>query len=276
MDIDASFIINSRPVWPIGSDIYVECSLYRERAELWHEAKATPLSHSQLSVLKESRFYDGGCGGSISLPIAWSDDRTVLGSIDEATNSIVYNITIAQVMQPFGIDVVRYAVICREQRTLPIRVQGSINDILKPVHSTEFEESLRGQVEQAQLISSGSKYFLHLKTPTRTIDLRDLNGATFAFTAEICDGNKVLATTEAWYDSRHRAEFSVFLPEMHLMPGIAQLPLQSSEGPLRLRIRSNPELALRNFSVDHYWDGTIEFQLDITTSKTFDNEYIVK
>jgi len=142
---------------------------------------------------------------------------------------------------------------------IPIRtrIAGTIDDILVPVQSKEFEESL---ISRGVFQPVGN----HLWIRRLEECLKLLDGATFAATIELLDGDAVIASARTWWALTPILERELSLRDVQLDLTLER-PIPdslSNSKALQLRIRSDPELALRRFDCDRFWSGEITMPVE--------------
>ena len=266
-------VVETRDVWPQNTEIFIRSELEETGCNGIVQLVANPLDCSSLDTIEKHHVALGTtcCGiRSAMEPAIWSDGLTRIGFIDHALGDIFYEVmttqwTYIRLPSPRQFFHIRVdAVLDRSQMKMPCRVEGTLNEILKPVVAPEFDEHLLERVRHGTVWSTGyGRYRLIWETGDRPVLLRALNGATFAFCAEVVDGDKVVANGKAWFTSTSDYRFEDVSIVLKRNDGLDDLEPQDTDGPLRLRLRSDPETALRNFQAKSYWKGILELPLEI-------------
>ena len=277
--------LRSRPRWPVGVDVYAEVCL--ESALGNHVARLQPVTDGFLAwYLTE----DGGPSTFNGLPL-WGDNLKRLGH-GHGSGDLEYRLTVGQVATTAD---AKHDVL--PQRVRLTRVEGTIADILTPVRSPALDALLHSLVAPRLTISRepssspGWRFApLDIDTFTRDRDsvatrltvwdlshpsqtVNALKGVTLALTCEIMRNGELAATTEFWCAVHDSVPLGALLVEPTPCPISSSdirwradlIPWRSSSiATWTIRIRSNPEMALRNFESDRYWEGDITLPLQVT------------
>lgn len=243
--------IVTRSRWPAGSPVFARVTPVQGFGHSIASMKLLTADPSLGEVPFRAESIDG-----IELdrrPTYWSDDLSLIARSAEEGRIPRLRFSAERPVDGFWSDSAPSSRLSW-QHDINVRtaIGGKVDDILTPVQSPEFERRL---TDTEGFLILGD----HLWVSRLERSLRLLDGATFAASFEVRDGDFVIATARAWWaldaDSTLAPsprdvllEFTDDAPEP---PGLLAL-----EG-LRLRIRSDPEMALRRFDCDRYWAGEV-------------------
>lgn len=185
-----------------------------------------------------------------------------LGTPLVESNSIQYLVSVERQLtesqaRVVGTEVLKADVVM----TFDCRIKGTIDNILSPVESLEFDAAMNEQWRPVL-----HEDHIHLNFGGLGVIFELLGGATFAVTLELLLNGEVVARGEAWWcvapgpiaaDGRP-APLVVPLCDYAPIDPITPHRINPKEGRYRLRLTPNPRMALRRFESDRYWAGQIE------------------
>lgn len=144
---------------------------------------------------------------------------------------------------------------------LPIHVSGSVDDIMEPVADSEIDRLIASD-SAAYVEDIGRVRFRIDQFSPQVLNDPHL---TFALTVEVLRDRKPVLSGAGWWRAGPAAP-----GHRHCLPA---LPLEGDAFDIdtlgepghewQLRIRSNPEMALRDFESSRYWDGDVTIPLTL-------------
>lgn len=273
--------MTTRTRWPVGETMYAAVwegtfagqfspEHIRAAALLSAEPSTPGLRSLTVDEINASRrtVPDGPRAGRHPYPTVWrycerwDDALTAIGPPTTRSAAIRYVVSVERRLtesqaQILGTEVLRTDV----AMTFDCRIEGTIDDILTPVESPEFDaavnEGLRPVLDYNH-VDLNINYLEHA--------FEHLGGATFAATLELLLDDEVVARGEAWWRAGRGPIAANGRPAPLVVPHCDYVPIDPitprridpSETRYRLRLTPNPRMALRRFESDTYWSGVIE------------------
>ena len=153
--------------------------------------------------------------------------------------------------------------------TLPVKVGGSTNDLIKEYSSDKFDESL-SRLLRAEL--SGAYLDLFWQDGG-WFDIPDWpDDLVFAFIVELLHNRVVVGRTKAWDVIDYG---DLYLSEIRLEGDLeAMMNASNAGGEWLVRLSSDPETALRCFDCNTYWEGEIVVPAILENDPGWDQERI--
>lgn len=265
--------ITTRDHWPEGYPLRVR--FMYTGPTFWHasmQAIATPQ-------------FDGGASVSdyhvnAFIWVHWSpewlfSDRTeAVGTPPEPMDGVAFDAKI--IRADTGLRLPRW----RETLVVPVRVGGTIDDVLTPVRDPEIDRllaeasALQIHPVHPSVWDASDRWHLDLSNLAR--ELQAYEGLTFAVSVEVRRDGAPVLTGSGWWDisvSKYSFQPAALMSISGNLQGQDRIILKgevltptdftSDDCEWTLRMQSNPEMALRNFDSAHYWDGEIEIPLRV-------------
>lgn len=261
------FDIRTRPRWPLNEPIMAEVTYSTVFWSLETDVVKLALEDSSTRKAEYTDEYRKPLGHGHRYRAPWEDRLTSIGSRSAPCRTIEYVLRGRRSLGKSRAAMLGKATVEWNSRIgLPIAVDGSIDDLLTPVESPEFIAAATSTLAprlQDDCVDLGDL------TPLLPI----LDGATFAVTIEVMWHDAVLASGQAWWDP---TDTDFALPfgrnsrvTMRPMRNPVVTQMTPVDAQLKLRITSNPHMALRNFGRDRYWSG--DFIVSLTRDAATSN-----
>lgn len=144
---------------------------------------------------------------------------------------------------------------------VPVTISGSIDDIISPMESIQIKSLLQSGLRVNAFKSKDPNMFVVELSPfcTRTLIC---DGMGFGFQGEILLDDEVIARTTYWWDGG-QSGFNYLGFNNQIEGDFERLKLMKAGEKWELRLRADPEIAIRIPSVNQYWNGTITLPIEI-------------
>lgn len=277
---DSSATIYTRAVWPLNTPLYIAIDRRKLMDDKGHEIQlqakieAAPwikeYIHSANRIMRPSP------------DTTWQDMRYLAGTVSLPCQSVSFDFKLTN---PEGADP-NAPQPPKSPLSLPVKVQGTIDDVLSGIKIPELDAALQTQLNATFYCrgwNSREKPRLWVGTYTHCEGIRgtkypgichvlkDHPDATFAARFEVVHDSVVVASSRAWW--RGTAD------GVHPYDGMLELEIKAQDflklplkdGLWSLRIRSDPETALRDFRSARYWLGDVTVPLKVTDSNDWES-----
>jgi hypothetical protein len=276
---DATGMLATRPVWPVGVPLYVSINpgpvvdtkphVIRITGE-WPGAPVME-SHAIPSTIRCVMPRPG---------ITWDDHASLAGTAPTGSE-VRFRLSVTD---PEGRDP-KSPRVTRRSLTLPVKLAGTVADVMTGVALPDVDAALA-----TQLNATFHRHGWHSNDVPRLWvgTYTNCEGApnteypgichalarrpdtTFAARVDIMHDSIVVATASGWWRGTGRSvhPFEGMLDVEIVQDGYRDLPL--NDGQWSLRLRSDPELALRDFESTRYWAGDVTVPLRVTDSSNWE------
>ena len=225
----------TRDPWPAGVPLFIEA-----RMQSWwpyptgHSIVVTP----RLPDAETLQF--GGPLRGILLPLT---------EVQETTIEFDYTVSRARVRQPKPL----YETVATGTKRITIRIAEQLKDDFKPIRDKQLDEILEAELSYKLTRIDGKVRAIMFDT--RAMGSPDLEGLAFGVVLEFIFDDEVVASWPFWIMGGKSGAFG---GRMSAYEGdfekLRQTP--STDG-WTLRVRSDPEIALRVIEAKKYWEGEI-------------------
>lgn len=277
---DSSGHFRTRAQWPVGSPLYVGFRPSSVNASYRHSR--TMFVRSELADSKEcmwSILMSGAMYRMKSRP--WGDEMRHMGTPPEPASSL----RLTRRLERFR-ETREPLVLSSGTSTLGVRIEGTIDDVLKPVVLPDLDEAIvkrlnpmfhrRGWGERDQAILGVATYVAcdhepdDPRYPGMCQDLRRHPDVTFAAEFKVLHRGEVMAKARAWWRSTGTsvAPYNGELLLEDLAPDFYERDI--NDGQWSLRVSSDPDTALRDLGSTQYWKGDVTIPLRGTDARTWD------
>lgn len=258
----------SRRIWPVGLDVWAMIELKGDPRPPDHRLVGQPISEG-LNPFEDEQI-TLSCGTGFPPPL-WSDELKCLGR-HESSDLIRYRIKIKDQRLCSSPWTSRWLTVQDEIVEISVERSNSIDELLTPVHSPAFDRALRKKLNPHLhygwfLFEDEQEYGLSLGLSDEEMAnlLGFIPGATFAFRVDVLVEDQVMARGEAWfkrqdYDDRFSVRPYLYRVPLRVFEGIDIAGLTKSNS-VQVRFVGDPEVALRNFDCDRYWEGVVTVPL---------------
>lgn len=261
----------TRDVCPVGEPIYAISHLYRGYDWWDMHLMASPLTPG-LEPIDVSSPWPGGRIWPSYDPCADSDQMT-LGVIPEATDDLRYEITVEEVMKGDESREVRRRLIKRFEISLPTRVEGTLEEIVKPRPSAEIDKALREHARPTLLIDPDDQCFFLFGRPDYEVSdkLAALGRMTLALKVEILCSGEIVATGDIWYFLFDNGELRMMEPHCNLRRAFREGAREAVDlnAEWTITLRGDPAVALYDCMGEGCWEGEITLPLRIMNEDDF-------
>lgn len=274
---DEAGVITTRAKWPLGVPLHV-----RVNPSLFVDSK--PQLLHVLAELPQAIPITIAVSGRIVLLIdpgpeyTWQDQTHHAGTPLLSCNEILFRYSLTH---PEGEDP---TVLSKPTALLkvPVRVDGNIDDIIKGEPLPDLDASLMTELN-ARLYLRGhhSQGMPRLWVGTYTncegaVDtpypgichvLAKNSNVTFAGRFEVIRDSKVVAWTVGWWRGTDRSVNPIEGMLALTVVDEALLRSDAKDSKWQLHIKSDPEMALRDFESTRYWEGEVWVPLRVTDTE---------
>ncbi len=277
---DLTGILSTRAVWPVGTPLYVSINaasvvddrphILRVQGDWKHAPPIEQYLHSAATLV---------CPGPDT---TWSDRKFLAGVPSNPEMPVTF---IVKVSHPQG-PAPKGATPPRSPLTLPVQIKGTIDELLKGVRLPDLDEALTKELN-ATFYRNGwnsdrvPRLWLGTYTNCEGEKETEYPGichvlakhpdTTFAVRLEVLRDSKVVARAFAWW--RGTDKFVTPYEGMLSVEGadgtLTMPPIQG--GTWSLRIKADPELALRDFESNQYWTGDIIVPLRVVDGSDWES-----
>lgn len=234
-DAPLDVTLRSRDPWPIGVPLYVQAFMHH----WWpyptgHRVYVTPrLPNAETTWLV-------GSASPIVLPITEPMD-----------GEITFDVGIDQFRQ--AEPNADWTTVQQRTVTIPVRIAGTIDDVLTPVESEEMDRILQDNLSY----EVGDGWITC--TPSLATEIPLFEGVAIGVVMEFVLDGEVMATELHWWlgGAEHP-------PHDRQWGWTKKSPWLAQSGEVwTIRIHSDPEIALRVIDADRYWSGEITIPLTV-------------
>ncbi|MCI0364143.1 MAG: hypothetical protein L0Y44_01890 [Phycisphaerales bacterium] len=231
--------VSSRPVWPHDAAPLVECSLQN-----WWPIVASP------RALVTPR-----TPNPATILVGDSPDRWLI--LDNSTDEqMTFDVVYEGIPNQPGL-----ATPSTETILIPIRRGGSAADYLTPVVSPDMDAAMRSLRYQVSQYRDGKGR--RISFDTRSTQVGAFNGVAVGVVFEFTLNGEVVARQPVWWQAGAiRENFLPFAPPEGNMDRVF---MAAPNETAMIRVRSDPNIALRVLDCDQYWEGEVTIPLKIVT-----------
>lgn len=267
--------VETRPYWPAGGDLFVRINVKRWNASGWTRCRFVPrtkgapaFEHLQPATEWADPFSE----------LTWKDGLIRLPPLPAGLFSPEYDVEIDGGPTPSG----PWTHLGTHPLVIPVSTAPPGVDLVTPVSCPALDDLLREGLDVSVRIEEGRAY-LDLRrpawsgpwddpSPPRYLPaheyweiqlasvLANAGSLTLAMRIELLYAGEVRYAGEAWW-----APLPAAYGEASLRPAIQRVLLrptrpvaaENPDGPWELRFRSDPLIALRNFSAQRCWEGLV-------------------
>ncbi|MCI0629573.1 MAG: hypothetical protein L0Y44_02835 [Phycisphaerales bacterium] len=217
------------------------------------------------------------CGTGLP-PVAWDDGLVTVG-ICRGNDQLDFECAIRG-REHIALPADRWIMLKRDKHRLSFRSVDTLDQLMTGVELPELEQRLQESVTSVLchdyvLWHQQKQYcvwFMDEHIAERILPV--LSDATLALAIEVLDGEEVLARGEAWFAA---AEFNNRWYLKNSRGCVIVHPVESAsvdkireKWKLRLRLRGDGLVALRNFDSHRYWQGQVELPLRVDLNSRYD------
>jgi hypothetical protein len=269
-------LLTTRAVWPVGVPLFVSVNSADFEGP---EARRLTVSPGIPGAAPFSKYvYELHGRGCVPVDLTWSDDNDPAGTPSQPCQGVRFTFTLAA-----NDDAT--AVIRRGETELPITVRGAVDDVVNGVRVPEIDEALRthlgawlyrrglGSGGAARLslgVNTNCDGNLYAASPGICHDLAQHPGVTLAVRIQIQHDGITVGTCRAWWRGTQYGT----TPLEGWLSIDDQAPdwrsLDRNDGKWRLRIVSDPEMALRDFESSRYWLGDVTVPVRVSDASTWE------
>ena len=241
-ELPAELQLATRDPWPGGVPLFIEA-----RMNSWwpyprgHRIDVTPRLPDSESVRL------GGTLRGILLPLTEPQETTI---------EFDYTVSRAREWRPNP----QVETVETGTKRVDVRIAGKIEDVLRPVRDTQLDEILEAELSYKLTRVDGKVRALMFDT--RAMRSLDFEGIAFGVVIEFIFDSEVVASWPFWMMGGQSGGFGGRMSQYQGdFNRVRQTP--SVDG-WTLRVRSDPQIALRVIKADRYWEGeiTIPFIID--------------
>ncbi len=268
--------IRCRPTWPADVKVYAEVEPWRPFvADDIHLRFSGTFPAEQLDLVLDrdyelSQYAQSGHLG----PLPWSDHLSCVAHESGVGDRLIHTVQITRSIEGSDTETTLSSGSWSRQLEWPIEFVPSIDDVLTPVRSVALDEAIResfraGLANSARFGRNGPPELLVYPEFLRNALVKH-GSPSFAATFTVAAYGVDVATGSAWWNAATPGNAGG--PFSSARGGLSTIQLTYATGvdpdelfncELTLRITSNPELALRCFDADRYWQGEVEIPLRV-------------
>ncbi len=264
-----NLVITTRDHWPEGIPLRIHLRYdgpWFRYAGVRSEVKPT------YPGAKEARCYTLPSMILATIIPDYGDHTQDVGTPPASTEGVSFAARIRRTDLPFE------PTLWRETIHHPVRIEGTVDDVLTPVRDAELDRLLaeESNLRVTSVTTRGDQLRAEVSLADLAPGLLEDPGLTFAVAIELLRDGRPVASAEGWWGSSILKCGAPWFRRGHLsgyqsivLTGRAGLlaGLDSSDSTWQLRVRSNPLMALRDFQNDRYWSGEILLPLDFPDNR---------
>jgi hypothetical protein len=254
--------LHCRSSWPVG--VPLRGNLYLSR---WYPTDDTrlvlePLEPGPPRLSQEEELARGyGCWTAPWFP--WTDHLDVMPAPTAVVPCLRYEARFDHGAAG------SWSPLCRRPLILPVRIVGSVDEVVHPMESEALAKAIMAS-GPGLIHKEGTEYYLQWN-PTARI-LLDNGNPTLAVQIEIVSDREVVLTGEAWWWVRPVSVLGYHTVEPVSVGSVRLRPTGRGclGNGLKIRMTSDPLVALRNFQCDTYWSGRTEMAAVLGSHRTLE------
>ncbi|MBX3317380.1 MAG: hypothetical protein KF902_11025 [Phycisphaeraceae bacterium] len=279
---DSSGHFRTRAQWPVGSPLYV--GFVRASVDpSWHSSRSL-LVRSSLESTSERKWHVERLGVVYAVVAApWDDGLGLMGTPTAPMDSLRLHRTVTKRTGDRKPSVQT----THHTSTLRVRIEGTVDDVLKPASLPDIDEAIGSRLSPSfhrrgwSSVPKQPCLVVAVMTgcdgdpndPRNQGMCRDLArhpDVTFAAKFDVLHRGEVMATARAWWRSTG-SRVAPYNGELLLEDVAADLHDRDiNDGQWSLRVRSDPDTALRDLGSTRYWKGDVTVPLRATDARTWE------
>lgn len=269
LDEPIDVTVSTRAVWTTGSNVYAKIDFEATGLLQWIDMTGAPIDASGVAWKRSKESRGAMCGNGLPTPL-WDDGLSRIGRAAPGVDQLSFDCTARSLQTVHFLFARRWCDRPVAPTRMDVKFEQTSRPILKPVSDPRVAERVRNAFHPS--IHKESRWngtrleeqvLLNLNFGRNALlEFLIKTDATLGLAVEVLAGDTIIGTTEAWY----RPE-TVYDNRIELVPYTSYLRVDWAEGAIallasgeeiRIRVRGDHNVALRDFDATKYWEGEFE------------------